>query len=79
MASAVPVRWRGVGTAAGAGMLVTIVYLVSAGGHVVGGWLADRLGSVPNADPVTASRLRAPQLHHQGRPARLCAATGQWQ
>lgn len=41
--------------------------------------LADRLGSVPDADPAMASRLRAPQLHHQGRPARLCAATGQWQ
>lgn len=35
------------GTAAGAGMLVTIVYLVSAGGHVVGGWLADRYPAKP--------------------------------
>ncbi|BBK32145.1 MFS transporter [Stella humosa] len=35
------------GTAAGAGMLVTIVYIVSAGGHVVGGWLADRYPSKP--------------------------------
>ncbi|BBK42726.1 MFS transporter [Allostella vacuolata] len=35
------------GTAAGAGMLVTIVYLVSAAGHIVGGWLADRYPAKP--------------------------------
>ncbi len=35
------------GTAAGAGILVTIVYVVSAVGHVVGGWLADRYPAKP--------------------------------
>ena len=35
------------GATAIAGMLVTIVYVVSAAGHIVGGWLADRYPAKP--------------------------------
>lgn len=57
------------GMTAGAGMLVTIVYVVSAFGHVVGGWMADRWPAKPIY--VLGWLAQAPLMA-------ICAATDNW-